>query len=95
MPLDVRWAQRASFDLAYHINYLKQRSLQGADNVGRSILATVETLREFPRIGTIGCEPDTREMLVTGYPYVIVYRITGQMLFIARVIHTAQNRDIA
>ena len=93
MPLEVRLAQRASFDLAYNINYLKQRSLQGADNVSRSILATVETLREFPLIGRIGREPDTREMVVTDYPYLIVYRLSGNTLFIARVLHTAQNRD--
>lgn len=93
MPLNVRWAQRASFDLAYHINYLKQRSLQGADNVSRSILATVETLREFPSIGRVGRVPDTREMSVIDYPYLIVYRLVGETLFIARVFHTAQNRD--
>ena len=95
MPLEVHWAQRASFDLAYNINYLKQRSLQGADNVSRSILATVETLREFPGIGRVGREPDTREMPVTDYPYLSVYRISGKTLFIARILHTAQNRDNA
>lgn len=95
MPLEVRWAQRASFDLAYNINYLKQRSLQGADNVSRSILATVEALREFPLIGRTGREPNTREMPVTDYPYLIVYRVVGETLFVARILHTARNRDNA
>lgn len=59
------------------------------------ILAAIETLTRMPRIGHSGHRPGTREFLVTGLPYVVVYRDElddTDELVVLGIFHVAQSR---
>jgi toxin ParE1/3/4 len=47
----------------------------------------------FPQVGRLGRSPDTREWVVTGLPYIIVYEIADdQAVAVLGVFHAAQDQ---
>lgn len=46
-----------------------------------------------PRIGRRGRDPETRELLIAGTPYIVVYRATPSKAEILAVIHGARDRS--
>lgn len=92
----VRWAEPASADFLGVIEWLKARNPQAAARVGRRILDSVELLAEHPYLGKPGRSPDTRELGVAGFPYLVVYNVASvaeasvpPQVVILRVLHGA------
>ena len=87
----VRWLRRALANLEEEAQYI------AADNpaaAGRSVatkFAAVDRLARHPAIGRTGRAPGTRELVVSGTPYVIPYRVWGGALEILRVFHAARQ----
>jgi len=54
---------------------LAQRILFGRAANGARTRASVERLAEHPHLGRPGREPETRELIVAGTPYIIAYRV--------------------
>lgn len=59
--------------------------------MGDAIETAVRHLANFPEIGPPGRIRGTRELVVTGTPYVVVYRIEATAVVILRVLHGAQD----
>jgi toxin ParE1/3/4 len=59
-----------------------------------TILASIEQLARFPRIGRIGRVEGTHEWVVPGLPYIIVYAIRQEqhVLDVISVFHGARER---
>ena len=57
-----------------------------------SIFKAMEHLAEFPFLGREGSVGNTREWIVRGLPYIIVYRVHAGKLIVDAVFHAAQNR---
>ncbi len=55
-----------------------------------TIEGQVERLAAHPRSGRPGRVPETRELVVAGAPYVVVYRI-GPAVELLRILHGAQQ----
>jgi addiction module RelE/StbE family toxin len=51
----------------------------------------VKRLATFPESGRVGHIPGTRELVVPGLPYLVVYRVTPDAVEILRVFHTSRN----
>ena len=58
--------------------------------VGR-IMADLRWLEKFPHLGRSGREPDTRELVITGSPYIVIYQQRPEALAVLRVIHGAMQ----
>jgi addiction module RelE/StbE family toxin len=84
-------ARSARDDIAAIYSYYFERDDQLAERVVRAILVACHGLDDFPLIGKQGKLPGTRERLVLRYPYRIVYRVQGEAVSIARVLHQRQN----
>jgi toxin ParE1/3/4 len=65
-----------------------------ADSTISRILDAFERLTTFPSMGRKGTVPETREWVINGTPYVVVYRPEPSMglLTIVAVFHGAQDR---
>ncbi|WP_374209579.1 type II toxin-antitoxin system RelE/ParE family toxin [Sinorhizobium meliloti] len=50
----------------------------------------VQRLRDFPHSGRAGRIPKTRELVVTGTPFVVIYMV-GENVEVIRVLHGAQK----
>ena len=71
--------------------YIAQDDQTAAYAVHEAILRQVGRLAEHPRIGRPGRVEGTRELVVSGTPYIVAYRVAGQDVTILRVLHGAQQ----
>ena len=55
------------------------------------IRAAVERLREFPALGRPGRVAGTRELIISGTPYIVPYRVTEDQIQILGLMHSAQR----
>lgn len=75
----IRWTNRAVRDFTRIWDYIEQHSSAAtARRVAHSIHERVDMLGKFPEFGRTGREPDTRELVFSGLPYVAIYRLRGE-----------------
>jgi toxin ParE1/3/4 len=60
--------------------------------VSRILDAIEYKIPSFPFIGRRGIVEGTREWIVRGLPYIIVYRISDHAVVIVAIYHGAQSR---
>ena len=87
------FTRAAAGDLDAIVNYIALDDPAVAERVFRAIAAATERLIEFPDMGHVGRVPDTREVMVAGLPYLIVYQVMADAVTILAVFHGA--RDLA
>jgi addiction module RelE/StbE family toxin len=87
----VRWTQTAVDDLTSICDYIEQRNTPAARRIALAIYDNVNGLKQYPRKGRPGRKPDTRELVVTGLPYLIVYRVREDVVEVNRILHAAQK----
>jgi len=86
----VRWLRRALANLGEEAQYIAADNPPAARTV-TTIFAAVDRLARHPAMGRSGRVPGTRELVVSGTPYVIPYRVRGGVLEILRVFHAARQ----
>lgn len=87
------FAEPAARDLEQIVDYIALDNPVAAEGVYRGIVAAAERLPEFPALGRPGRHPETRELSVSGLPYLIVYEVSTEAVTILAIFHTA--RDLA
>ena len=85
--LTLKWSVKALIDFDEAQAYIAQENASAAQAVADRIWQASLRLPETPHIGRLGAELDTRHWVVQRTPYLIVYRVTGEMLEILRVWH--------
>lgn len=48
-------------------------------------------LKTFPNRGRPGKKPGTRELVIPSLPYIVVYQVREDTVYIARILHAAQQ----
>lgn len=71
--------------------YIARYDPQAAVRMVQRIRSAVQNLAIHPALGHPGRVPGTRELVVSGTPYIVPYRVRGQTLEILRVFHTARK----
>jgi len=89
------FSSEARIQLLQIHSHIAEHNPRAATAVIERIRAATELLRDFPRLGREGRAPSTREWVVRGLPYIVVYEIdvsdTDELLVLA-VFHGARNR---
>jgi toxin ParE1/3/4 len=57
----------------------------------RQIYSAAAALKQFPNQGRPGKKEGTRELVIPGLPWIVIYEVSGQTVRIARVLHGAQR----
>jgi toxin ParE1/3/4 len=86
------WSETAIANLIEIRKYIEQDKPVAARRLAQRILDSAERLAEHTHLGHPGREPETRELIVAGTPYIIVYQIYRSRLSILAVLHAAQSR---
>lgn len=88
----VRWTSPAVSDLTSIYDYLAgHETCDLAQRLVQAIYSTAHSLAPFPRKGRPGRDPETRELIVQRYPYVVIYELRSDVIHILRVLHTSQQ----
>jgi toxin ParE1/3/4 len=69
--------------------YIRKFNPMAAESTVTRILETVHVITEQPHIGRAGRDSLTREFIVSGTPYIIVYMVHDVVEIVA-VLHGAQ-----
>jgi toxin ParE1/3/4 len=87
----VRWLRVALANLLEAAEYLERENPTAATASLERIVKAVYRLEHYPGIGRAGRIEGTRELVVAGTPYVIPYRVRGNVIEILRVFHSARK----
>ena len=89
--MQLRWTEEAATDLELISNYLFEQTPEGAGELVRSVFDAPASLLKFPRRGRPGKKDGTRELVLSPLPYVVVYTVRGDVIYIVRILHGAQQ----
>ena len=84
-------AEPAARDLEGIVDYIAQDNPVAAERVYRAIVGAAQKLPQFPALGRPGRHPETRELSVSGLPYLIVYEDSAEAVTILAVFHTSRD----
>ena len=87
----VRWTSPAAQDLEEIILYIQKDKESAARVVAKTLFDAANSLDLLPSRGRVGRVPGTRELVVPGLPYIIVYLVTEISIEILQIYHGAQN----
>jgi addiction module RelE/StbE family toxin len=87
----LRWLRRALRNLDEDAEYIARDDPRVAARTVERIATSVERLATYPASGRPGRVPGTRELIVSGTPYIIPYRVRGDTVEILRVFHGARK----
>ena len=82
---------QAKAELASALAYLRQESPEAADRIGAAIKRTIDTLVDLPNRGRHGRIEGTRELVVRGAPYVVVYSVRQDTVIVLSVRRTSRG----
>ena len=68
--------------------------MEAAREMAERVIEATELLQEQPYLGRPGLRRGTREWVVRRTPYILVYRISEEVIDIVHVWHGAQNWQV-
>ncbi len=92
MPVEIVWSALARTRLREIRDYVARDKPEAAERLAMRIVAMVEALRTHPYLGRVGAEPGIRELVIGNTPYIILYRVQGDLVIISTIWHGAQRR---
>lgn len=87
----LRWTRLALEDLNYAFEYVAAENPSAACAIIGRIEAAVNALRAYPDLGRPGRIEGTRELVIAGTPFLILYRIAKGRIEVLAVIHGARR----
>jgi len=89
--LPVLWTRGARGDLFAVFDYIARDNPTAADAVLDRVEEVVSRLEDHPGLGRPGRKAGTRELVLAGLPYVVVYRVRRGAVQVLRVLHGARQ----
>lgn len=87
----LRYTLPALADLASILDFVADRSPQGAGRIHMRIHAVTDLLLRYPLAGALTDDPAIRRITTTPYPYLIFYEATDAEIIIHAVRHGARD----
>lgn len=88
----IRWSPEAGDDLERIYRRIEADNPAAALRVVQTIYDAATTLQTFPERGRLSRRSGAREIVFSpALPYILVYRVTGDLVEISRIWHAAQD----
>ena len=89
--MQVRWTAPAAQDLQEIARYIRKDNPSAARAIAKALFDAGNGLDGFPYKGRVGRIAGTRELVLSGSPYIIVYEVTAAAIHILHIYHGARN----
>jgi toxin ParE1/3/4 len=90
-PIQVRWTIPAANDLLEITRFIRKDNPSAAISVAQTLFEAANSLDNFPSRGRLGRISGTRELVISGLPYIVVYQIEVEAILILHIYHGARN----
>lgn len=87
----VKWTRKALLNLDNAVDYIAVDNPAAAQNVAQKIWNAAQLLAGQPGLGRPGRVAGTRELVVSGLPYILPYVEQYDFIIILRVLHTSMK----
>jgi addiction module RelE/StbE family toxin len=87
----IKWTPIAASDLKSTYEYISKDSVQNANKLVDRILSGIEMLETYPRLGREGRIEGTRELAISGTPFLVFYRVRRNQVEVLGVLHAARK----
>ena len=87
----VVWTAPALYELEAIGDYIAQDNPSASARIVTRVFDLVDALADHPESGRPGRIPGTRELVVTGTPFIVPYRIRENRIDILSVFHGARR----
>lgn len=91
--MQIRWEEDAVADLVELRTYITKNSPEAANRVATKIITTTNLLIEHPLLGKAGRIHPTRELVISGTPYTLIYLPESDIISILRIFHQSRSWD--
>lgn len=89
--MKLRWLSDVLSDLRAIKAYIAEKNPQAASRVIASIRNETKVLLNQPNIGRAERISETRELVISQYPYLVAYREQGDEVHVLAVVHTSRR----
>jgi toxin ParE1/3/4 len=89
--MQLRWTEEAAADLERITDYLFEHTPERTARLVRALYDAPATLLTFPNRGRTGKKEGTRELVMSPLPYIVVYTVRGNVVYVVRILHGAQQ----
>lgn len=89
--MKIRLAKPAEQDLEEVEAYISLDNPTAALRTVGRVLEAIEYLLQFPNMGRVGRLSDTRELIVSGTPFIVIYQVRRSDIYVLRILHAARK----
>jgi toxin ParE1/3/4 len=93
--MKVYWTRLARLDVQHFYGQIHEASWDAAARFRKHVRSRTVQLASFPFSGRVGPVPGTREIVLSPWPYIVVYRVEEDRVTILTVRHGAQHYSSA
>ncbi len=89
--MKVLYTSLAREDMMHLLDFIGSESPKSALEVINKIESQILNLKLHPEIGRSGRVPSTRELVITGTPFIVPYQVKSNTLVILRIYHSRRK----
>jgi toxin ParE1/3/4 len=89
--LKLFWTPLAARNLRAVYDYIAMENPVAAEALADRIVSSVEMLEQYAQMGRAGRMEGTRELVIAGTPFVVIYRVGREQIDVLAVFHTARR----
>ena len=89
--MKIIWTEGAANDLTEIVGFIMDDSPDAARRVAKVIYDQISSLVPMPHRGRKRLSDNARELVFSPWPYVAVYEVIDDKIFIEGIRHTARN----
>lgn len=78
--MEIKWLRKAIANLEAEFRYIAEDDPQAAERFVNEVWRLTQLLKEQPAMGREGRVPETRELILHNYPYIIPYRVRNNTI---------------
>jgi toxin ParE1/3/4 len=86
----LEWSPLALRDRHAIFDYIEADNPCVAVRIDERIQTRIEVLPLFPLMGRTGRVEQTRELVISGTPYIAAYKVESERIVVLRILHGAQ-----
>lgn len=89
--MKIRWTVPAAKAVGSIQDYIAEDNPRAAWEVAQKIRQTIQRLATHPHLGRVGRVAGTYELVLSGLPYIVPYRVLDDEIQILTVFHSSRK----